>query len=236
VRLQGPQKEPPVGLVTRRSAAAIGLVIALLVGLTAREGQAQTLGIGPRMVFVSGTDSPALDPTDTTNTRFTGGFLRFRASKHLGLEVAMDYRVTTNPAETARIRNTPIQTSILFYPFRTSIAPYLLVGVGWYKQRVEALSDGDPVLTANTSQFGYHTGIGGELMLGRHASLFVDYRYIFVDVNGVGGLSGALKSAASLTSVIGLLSSLNNGSDNKDSTSSGSRRGSMWTTGLTFYF
>jgi hypothetical protein len=206
------------------------------VGLTAREGQAQTFGIGPRMVFVSGTDSPALDPTDTTNTRFTGGFLRFRASKHLGLEVAMDYRVTTNPAETARIRNTPMQASVLFFPVRTAIAPYLLVGVGWYKQRVEALSDGDPVLTANTSQFGYHTGIGGELMMGRHASLFVDYRYIFVDVNGDGGLAGAARSAASLTSVINLLSSFNHASDGNGSTSGTSRRGSMWTTGLTVYF
>jgi len=214
----------------------MGLTIALCVGLTAREGQAQTFGIGPRMVFVSGTDSPALDPTDTTNTRFTGGFLRFRASKHLGLEVAMDYRVTTNPAETARIRNTPMQASVLFFPVRTAIAPYLLVGVGWYKQRVEALSDGDPVLTANTSQFGYHTGIGGELMMGRHASLFVDYRYIFVDVNGDGGLAGAARSAASLTSVINLLSSFNHASDGNGSTSGTSRRGSMWTTGLTVYF
>jgi hypothetical protein len=215
---------------------AMGLTIALCVGFAGGEAEAQTFGLGARMVSVSGTDSPALDPGDTTNTKLAGGFLRFKASKHLSLEVAMDYRSTTNPTETARVRTTPIQASVLFFPFRTAIAPYLLAGVGWYKHRAEALSDGKVVLTTNTSEFGYHTGLGGELMLGRRASFFVDYRYVYVDVNGVNGFTGALKSAASLTSVIGLLTSLNNGSDSKDSSSSTSRRGSLWTTGLTVYF
>jgi hypothetical protein len=236
VRPIDPQKEFPVGVETRRSAAVIGLVIALLVGLTAREAQAQTFGIGTRMVSVSGTDSPALDPGDTTSTRLAGGFLRLKASKRLSLEVSMDYRSTTNPTETARVRTTPIQVSALFYPIRTAIAPYLLAGVGWYKHRAEALSDGKAVLTANTSEFGYHTGLGGELMLGRHASFFVDYRYVWVDVNGIGGFTGVLKSATSLTSVIGLLTNLNDSSNSQDSSSSISRRGSMWTTGLTVYF
>jgi hypothetical protein len=219
-----------------RSAAVMGLAIALLWTLGARDARAQTFGIGARMVSVSGTDSPALDPADTTNTTLVGGLLRLAASKRLSLEVAMDYRVTTNPTETARVRTTPIQASVLIYPIKTAIAPYLLAGVGWYKHRAEALSDGEPVLTANTSEFGYHTGLGGELMLGRHASIFVDYRYIFVDANGVDGFAGVLKSAASLTSVIGLVASLNNGSHDNSSTSDVSRRGSMWTTGLTVYF
>jgi hypothetical protein len=236
VRPIEPQKEFPVGVVRRRSAAVMGLAAVLLVGFAGGAAQAQTFGLGARMVSISGTDSPALDPGDTTSTRLAGGFLRFKASKHLSLEVSMDYRSTTNPTETARVRTTPIQVSALFYPVRTAIAPYLLAGVGWYKHRAEALSDGKAVLTANTSEFGYHTGLGGELMLGRHASFFVDYRYVWVDVNGIDGFTGVLKSAASLTSVIGLLTNLNDGSNGKDSTSSISRRGSLWTTGLTIYF
>ena len=148
----------------------------------------------------------------------------------------MDYRSTTNPTETARVRTTPIQVSALFYPMRTAIAPYLMAGVGWYKHHAEALSDGKAVLTTSTSEFGYHTGLGGELMMGKHASLFVDYRYVWVDVNGIGGFTGVLKSAASLTSVIGVLSNLKDSSNGKDPTSSISRRGSLWTTGLTVYF
>ena len=225
-----------MGVEKRRSAAVVALVVALLLGFASREAEAQAFGLGARMVSVSGTDSPALDPGDTTNTKLAGGFLRLKASKHLSLEVSMDYRSTTNPTETARIRTTPIQASVLFYPIRTAIAPYLLAGVGWYKHHAEALSDGKAVLTTDTSEFGYHTGLGGELMLGRHASLFVDYRYTFIDVNGIGGFAGALKSAASLTSVIGLLTNLNDSSNSQDSTSSISRRGSMWTTGLTVYF
>jgi hypothetical protein len=239
VRLQGPQKEFPVGVVRRRSAAmagVMGVTIAICVGFAGGEAQAQSFGVGARMVSVSGTDSPALDPGETTSTRLAGGFLRLKASKRLSLEVSMDYRSTTNPTETARVRTTPIQVSALFYPMRTAIAPYLMAGVGWYKHHAEALSDGKAVLTASTSEFGYHTGLGGELMMGKHASLFVDYRYVWVDVNGIGGFTGVLKSAASLTSVIGVLSNLKDSSNGKDPTSSISRRGSLWTTGLTVYF
>lgn len=212
------------------------MTAALLLGLAPREVRAQSFGIGARRVSISGTDSPALDPGETTSTKLAGGFLRLKASKHLGLEVSMDYRSTTNPTETARVRTTPIQVSALFYPFRTPLSPYLLAGVGWYKHRAEALSDGKAVLTTNTSEFGYHTGLGGEIMLGRHASFFVDYRYTWIDVNGIGGFTGVLKSAASLTSVIGVLTNLNDSSNSQDSSSSISRRGSMWTTGLTVYF
>ena len=228
-----------MGVVKRRLAPVTlmtGLTIAICAGFAGGEAEAQTFGLGARMVSISGTDSPALDPGDTTNTRLAGGFLRLKASKHLSLEASMDFRTTTNPTETARVRTTPIQVSALFYPIRTALAPYLLAGVGWYRHRAEALNDGKAVLTANTSEFGYHTGLGGELMLGKHASMFVDYRYTWVDVNGIGGFAGVLKSAASLTSVIGLLSTLNDSSDGNDSLSSLSRRGSMWTTGLTVYF
>ncbi|MCX6549510.1 MAG: outer membrane beta-barrel protein [Acidobacteria bacterium] len=220
-----------------RWTAVLGLTVALVAGVAALDVQAQTIGIGPRMVFISGENSPIQDPNDTSKTKFTGGFLRLRASKHMGFEISMDYRTATNPSETARVRTTPIQGTVLFYPFRTAIAPYILGGIGWYKERYEALSDGQPVLTTNTSQIGYHTGMGAEMMMGKHASIFFDYRYTFVNVDGVGGLAGALYSALSLTSVTGLLNSLTNSGTNSNTTMPGvSHQGSMWTTGMTVYF
>jgi opacity protein-like surface antigen len=221
-----------VGIVGWRSAWTAALVLAALV-VAARDGQAQTFGIGGRFVFVSGPESPAADPGDDSNTRLAGGFLRLNASRHMTLEVAMDYRSTKNASETARVRSTPIQASAIFYPLRVAVAPYVLAGVGWYRNRVDALDNGDPVLTAESTEFGYHTGVGGQVMLGRHAAFFLDYRYVWVDGNGIDGFSGALRSAASLDTVLGLLGS-SDGASGEDS--SVSRRGSMWTTGLAIYF
>jgi opacity protein-like surface antigen len=222
-----------VGIVTWRSARVVGLALAVLAG-AAGDARGQMFGIGARMVSVSGADSPAVDQSDPSNTRFVGGLVRLNASKHITLEVAMDYQSITNPTETARLRNTPIQVSGLLVPMRTRLTPYFLAGVGWYKHKLEALENGRGVLTAETTDFGYHTGVGGQLMFGRHVGISVDYRYTWVDREGVDGFMGVVRSAASLTSVVGMLTSL--GSDRNSEESSITRSGSMWTGGLTVYF
>jgi hypothetical protein len=221
-----------VRVVTRRPMAAAALAAALMVSLAAGGAQAQMLGVGVRMLTASGADSPLVSSTGEANPRFYGGLLRFNASSHMALELTMDYRRMLNPEGTARIRYTPIQASILVFPRRMAIAPYLIVGVGWYRQRVEAMDGGETRLSATTSEKGYHTGFGGQMMLGRHASMFVDYRYSFVDITGANGLAGAAYAASSLSSVIGLLSAVGG----NEYSSKLSHRGSMWTTGLTVYF
>jgi opacity protein-like surface antigen len=187
------------------------------------------------MVSVSGSDSLAVDPDVSLNTRFTGGFLRLNVSKHMALEGSMDFQSETNSAGTGRIHNAPIQVSGLVLPIRSALQPYFLAGIGWYRHKLEALDNGEAVLTTQSTDFGYHTGVGGQVMFGKHASAYVDYRYTWVDVNGISGLMGTIRSAASLTTVIGALTSLKN-QDAKDSTSSISRSGSMWTAGMAIYF
>ena len=65
------------------------------------------------------------------------------------------------------------------------------------------------------------------MKLGRHAAVFVDYRYSFVDVTGSSGLAGAAYAATSLSSVVGLL----NAASGNALTSKLEHRGRMWTTG-----
>ena len=221
-----------MGIVRWRSAWVAGLALAVLAG-GARDAAAQTFGLGARMVSVSGPESPALDNSDSSRTRFAGGFIRLHMVASLGVEVAMDYQSTTNEAETARIRNMPIQISGLLLPVKKSFAPYVLGGIGWYKHRVEALDNGDAVATVYSTDFGYHTGLGAQVRFGRHAAIFVDYRHVWVDSNGIDGISGALKSATSVESVVSLLTPF--ASDGSE-VSSVSRGGSMWTGGLTIYF
>ena len=142
------------------------------------------------------------------------------------------------------MKSTPITVSGLFYLLKGPIAPYVAVGAGWYKTRVELLNADTATPAehahrhAETTKFGYHTGFGGELFMGKHASIFVDYRYTFVNISGFGGILGTASSL--LTGGFGsLLSSMTGVGGNAVSgtaTPSVSHLGSMWTTGMTIYF
>ena len=79
-----------------------------------------------------------------------------------------------------RLRNVPIQASLLLYPAAGAFSPYVLGGAGWYSQRVELLLGDDVVESETTRKFGWHGGFGAELRLGRHAGVHGDYRYTFL--------------------------------------------------------
>jgi opacity protein-like surface antigen len=168
---------------------------------------AQGLGLGGRMAMVRGT----VDANSGTD-RFFGGQLRLPLSPRSALEVSIDRRTDSDEALTRRVVSTPIQGSLLLYPVRATVSPYLLGGIGWYAQKVEQLSAGTVTASATSRRFGYHAGIGGELRLGRHAGVHADYRYTFLDF----------------------------GADDDDDTLierlAPSHEGSMWTAGLTLYF
>lgn len=212
-----------------------GVALAVMV-CAAGNARAQTFGIGARMTSVSGPESPAANDGDSSRRRLWGGFARLHLIGSFGFEAAMDYDSWTNDTETARLRTIPIQVSALLLNPKKTFAPYLLGGLGWYRHKVEALDKGETLASANTTDFGYHLGGGLQLKFGRHAAIFADYRYVWVDSNGLDGFSGLIKSATSVSSVLGLVSSIagTDGADNPDG--SISRGGSMWIGGLTVYF
>ena len=230
------------GFGRAQAAAAMGLVVAVAMCATARDARAQGLGIGARMVFVTGADSPLQESSSSSTTKLTGVFARLRASKHVGLEVSYDWRTARDAENTIEVKSTPITVSGLFYLLKGPIAPYVIMGAGWYKTRVDLLGDAaassGASTTAETTKFGYHTGIGGELFMGKHASIFVDYRYTFVNVSGLGGILGTATSLLTggmgslLTSMTGIGGSSANNTTNPDV----SHLGSMWTTGIAVYF
>ncbi len=205
---------------SRRSgwiAAALVLVGCLLAPA---EGRAQNgaFGMGYRFSLVRG-DAAVVESAD----RYSGGMLRARLSSKSALEVALDYRSHITEDLTRRIRDVPIQASLLVYPVRMALSPYLLGGVGWYSQKVEVTVDDSVLLSETTRRFGYHAGLGGELRIG-HVGLHADYRYTFIRFNSedeAGRDPGALP-------VPGL--------DSLQRTLRLSHKGSMWTGGATVYF
>ena len=114
-----------------------------------------------------------------------------------------------------KFTETPIQASALLRMAEGKVSPFLLGGPGWYRRSVEAL-DGPTDLDLSTTEFGWHAGIGLEILAGRHFGIHGDYRYTFLDFgddddddDDGGGIIGGLLPG---------------------------HRGSMWTLGATVYF
>ncbi|MDQ3068474.1 MAG: outer membrane beta-barrel protein [Acidobacteriota bacterium] len=198
-----------------RLLAAAALATALVPVTVA----AQTLSIGPRMSFVRADQTPG-SPSD----RYTGGALRMKLSPRTALELAVDFRSTTSEDATVRIRDYPFQGSLLLYPVRAGISPFLLGGVGWYSQRMQALSGGAVVSEETVRRMGYHGGLGGELRLGSRMTLHADYRYTFLGFGDDDGAAGA-GGGAGIPGIGSVMDYFRV-----------SHEGSMWSGGITFGF
>jgi hypothetical protein len=185
-------------------------ILTFLVALGAAAPAAAQFGVGARMAFVHRDVNG-----DDDSVRFTGGQVRLGSSR-TALEVSFDRRSETFDLLNEKVKETPIQASLLLYLARGSFAPYLLGGPGWYKRTVEPINDPtDAIESVSTTTFGWHAGFGAELRMGRHAGLHADYRYTNLSFND----DDDDEEDGSFIS--GLLPSHN---------------GSMWTVGFTFYF
>ena len=192
---------------------ACRLAVLAIVALLPASAHAQSFGIGPRMSFVRGELSTA-----TPSTRFFGGTMRLSSSRRVALELALDYRTETLEGG-RRLREVPFQVSMLIFPVRRAFSPYLLGGFGIYSQMTDDLDTiGNVVSTTKARETGWHLGVGAELFVSRQAAFFADYRFRYVkfgaepepedDPIDIPGLGGL-----DLT-----------------------HRGSMWTSGMAFYF
>jgi Outer membrane protein beta-barrel domain len=165
------------------------------------------VGVGGHLAFVKADTNG-----DDDSRRFIGGHVRLTGER-AGLEVSLDRHTEELEALDQRVKETPIQASLMLFLARGSFKPYLLGGPGWYRTRVEAIDDSDNGTT--TKEFGWHGGFGAEIRGGRHFGFHADYRYTFLDFNDDddddddGGLIGGLLP---------------------------SHKGSMWTVGATVYF
>jgi hypothetical protein len=212
--------------MTRRTLAGLGVVlVALLVTPAPAQAQSGGFGIGPRLTFVRG----SADLPDGTQ-RFNGGAIRFGGGK-TALEIAMDFRSGVTGDLTERIKDYPIQGSLLIFPVRSRLAPYLVGGVGWYTQRVERLGTTQVVQQSETTRtMGFHGGFGAEVRVHRHIGLYGDYRYTMIrfgdgEDTPMVGTADQRSNGSALPTWIPFAERLKM-----------SHEGSMFTWGATFYF
>lgn len=172
---------------------------------------AQGFGIGGRVAWMK-----ADTDVDVDATRLFGGQVRVITGR-LGFEVSIDRRSEEFELANEKVTETPIQASLLLRMGSGRIAPFLLGGPGWYRREIEALDD--PDRRTRTTEFGWHAGIGLEILASKHFGIHGDYRYTGLgnddddddeedDDEGGGFIAGLLPG----------------------------HRGSMWTLGATIYF
>ena len=203
----------------------VRLLAAVLVFVTvpALPGAAQGIGIGGRFSMIRG-DVQA----ETSSERFTGGQLRAWLSTRTAVELSLDRRAQTNESLTERVRDYPLQASLLLAPVRSTLSPYILGGMGWYTHRVDQLSGKETVESTTTRRVGSHAGFGAEMRIGKRAALHADYRYTFLRF-------GEAEPIESDTIAGAITKSHLSGADQAPRFLP-SYAGSMWTAGLTIYF
>jgi opacity protein-like surface antigen len=148
---------------------------------------AQGFGIGARFAWIkSASDVDAVDQSE----RFFGGQIRLSGSS-IGLEVSLDRHTESFKLLNQKVKETPIQVSLLLKLAKGAFQPYLLGGPGWYYRTVEAIEGSAP--DVSTHEFGWHAGGGAEVRPNRHFGIHGDYRYTFLDFgDDDGGVIGRL--------------------------------------------
>ena len=185
---------------------AFGITILTFGGLlaSAPPSSAQGFGLGGRFAWVKSD----VDLVDVDSVRFMGGQIRLLGPR-TGIEVSLDRH--SESFDLIKVTETPIQASLLLRLGNGRATPFLLGGPGWYRRTVKVI-DGPADSGITTTEFGWHAGIGLEVLPSRHVGIHGDYRYTFLDFNGDDEDEG-------------FISRLLPG-----------HRGSMWTLGATFYF
>ena len=169
---------------------------------------AQGFGVGARVSWVT---PDVVGDVDVDTVRFIGGQVRLSPGA-LASRSRMDRRSESFELLNQKVTETPIQASLLLRMGSGRVAPFLLGGPGWYRRKVEAL-DGPGDVSVTTTEFGWHAGVGLEILPSKHFGIHGDYRYTFLDFDEEDederGIIGGLLPG---------------------------HRGSMWTLGATVYF
>jgi hypothetical protein len=187
-------------------------------------GPGGAFGIGPRVTFQRGDEAVP----DSSALRVFGGQIKMRLSPSTAIEVSADYdsKLTRTTSLTQRAKSMPIQASLLMFPVRSVISPYVLGGVGWYRHSLTTSASGASGASGTTTEtireMGYHAGLGAELRIGNRMALHGDYRYNHLRF---GGNDAPATPSSTFPGLSAIQESLK--------LSSG---GSMWNWGVTFFF
>lgn len=171
-----------------RKATPILLAAALAAARPASSQSNSDPGLG------YGVDAGVARTRDAESGGATGGMhARLRLTGGIGLELAAGYRHDSFAEGGARVLSVdeiPVTVSVLaFFLTNGPVQPYVLAGIGytWAKPRGEGTNAGTAYPAENL--FALHAGAGVDVRTSFRTSVFLDGRYVFLDVNAVKALA-----------------------------------------------
>jgi|PersoiStandDraft_1058852.scaffolds.fasta_scaffold06237_4 opacity protein-like surface antigen len=163
-------------------AAALVFTLAATLPARAQSYSDPGTGYGAEAGYASGRDAESGSATG-------GVHARLRLTGGLGLEVSAGYRRDTFAVDGARVLTVdqiPVEASFLvFFLHSGRVQPYVLAGAGytWAKPK----GDGPNAATSYPAEnlFALHAGAGVDVRTSFRTSVFLDGRYVFLDVEAV---------------------------------------------------
>ncbi|MFI5361002.1 MAG: outer membrane beta-barrel protein [Elusimicrobiota bacterium] len=154
-----------------KSSAAALFALLFASGAAAYEGgSASATSIGPRYAF--------FHPDDADHGEWAPGVqLGLHLTPLYSFQASVDFAHYTSG--TTNVRSTPIQATVLGYfsPSGSGLAPYLLLGGGWYPTHADG-----PYRPSRL--FGPHVGAGMTIPIGRNWSIDGSYRFMWMETIG----------------------------------------------------
>jgi len=148
-------------------------------------------GYGVEAGFSRGRDAESGGATGGVHTRLrlTGG---------IGLEVSAGYRhdvFATDGVRTLTVDEIPVAASLLiFLPYDGRVQPYLLAGIGYTWAKPKGAGPNADASTPAENLFTLHGGAGVDVRTSFRTSVFLDGRWVFLDVDAVKALPSQPRS------------------------------------------
>ena len=115
-------------------------------------------------------------------TWFGGVQARLYFLKVLAAEASISFHQDRFNDGDTLVTQYPVQVSGMLFPLpELPVQPYIVAGAGWYYTRIDNRRSLDFLGDETDHWFGGHVGAGAEIAPSRAFSLFVDFRYIFID-------------------------------------------------------
>jgi opacity protein-like surface antigen len=167
-----------------RPPAPILLAAALAAALPAAAQSYSDPGTG------YGVDAGYARGRDAESGGTTGGVhARLRLTGGIGLEVSAGYRrdsFATDGVRVLTVDEIPVAASLLvFFPHDGRVQPYLLAGIGYTWAKPKGVGPNADTSYPAENLFALHGGAGVDVRTSFRTSVFLDGRYVFLDVGAV---------------------------------------------------
>jgi opacity protein-like surface antigen len=163
-------------------AAALVSTLAATLPAGAQSYSDPGTGYGAEAGYASGRDAESGSATG-------GVHARLRLTGGLGLEVSAGYRRDTfavDGASVLTVDQIPVEASFLvFFPNSGRVQPYVLAGAGYTWAKPKGNGPNAATYYAAENLFALHAGAGVDVRTSFRTSVFLDGRYVFLDVEAV---------------------------------------------------